>query len=241
MTGPGVRDSLMSAEDNRRMFDRIARRYDLMNRLLSLGLDRRWRRKAVSLLRPRGGRRYLDIGCGTGDMAIEVLRQCPEATVVGIDPAGRMLDIAAERVRKAALTGSIRLQAGDATELAFEDGSFSGIVTAFCMRNVTRRARAIRQMRRVLAPGGRAVILELTIPHNRILRLGHRLHTAWLVPLAGRLIARNPDAYRYLVDSVRHFRRPEELLATMAEAGFSDPCHVALLGGTVTIFVGRAE
>jgi demethylmenaquinone methyltransferase/2-methoxy-6-polyprenyl-1,4-benzoquinol methylase len=241
MTGPAVRDSLMSAEDNRRMFDRIARRYDLTNRLLSLGLDGRWRRKAVSVLRPRGGRRYLDIGCGTGDMAIEILRQCPEATVVGIDPAGRMLDIAAEKVRKAALTGSIRLQAGDATELAFEDGSFSGIVTAFCIRNVTRRARAIRQMRRVLAPGGRAVILELTLPRNRVLRLGHGLYAGWLVPLAGRLIARNADAYRYLLDSVRGFPRPQELLAMMAEAGFSDPCHVALLGGTVTVFVGRVE
>jgi demethylmenaquinone methyltransferase/2-methoxy-6-polyprenyl-1,4-benzoquinol methylase len=241
MTVPAGRDSLMSAEDNRRMFDRIARRYDLMNRLLSLGLDRRWRRKAVSALRPGAGRRYLDIGCGTGDMAIEIVRQCPGALVVGIDPAGRMLEIAAQRVRKAGLKGSIRLQTGDAAELAFEDGSFAGTVTAFCIRNVMRQARAIREMRRVLAPGGRAVILELTVPHNRVLRLGHRLHTACLVPLAGRLVARNAEAYRYLVDSVRHFRRPQELLAMMAEAGFSDPCHIALLGGTVTIFVGRAE
>jgi demethylmenaquinone methyltransferase/2-methoxy-6-polyprenyl-1,4-benzoquinol methylase len=241
MTAPAGRDSLLSAEDNRRMFDRIARRYDLMNRLLSLGLDRRWRRRAVSLLQPRGGRRYLDVGCGTGDMAVEIVRRCPGAKVVGIDPAGRMLEMAAERVRRAGLTDCIRLQAGDAAELAFEDDSFAGVVSAFCIRNVTRRALAVREMRRVLAPGGRAVILELTVPPNRILRLGHRLYTGCVVPLAGRLVARNADAYRYLVDSVRHFRRPDELLATMAEAGFFDPHCIGLLGGTVTVFIGQAK
>jgi len=241
MTAPPGCDSLLSAEDNRRMFDRIARRYDLMNRLISLGLDRRWRRRAVSLLQPRGGRRYLDVGCGTGDMAIEIARHAPGAEVVGVDPAGRMLEMAAERVRKAGLTDSIVFQPGDAGELAFEDESFAGVVSAFCIRNVTRRALAVREMRRVLAPGGRAVILELTVPHSRIVRLGHRLYTGCMVPLAGRLVARNADAYRYLVDSVRDFPRPHELLAMMAEEGFPDPHCIGLLGGTVTVFIGRAE
>jgi len=241
MTDPAARDSLMSAEDNRRMFDRIARRYDRMNAILSLGLDRRWRRRAVSALDPRPGRRYLDVGCGTGDIAMEILRRSPGSEVIGIDPSHRMLDLAAERARRAGLSDGLALRVGDATELAFPDASFAGVVTAFCIRNITRRARALAQMRRVLAPGGRLVILELTVPDGRVLRLGHRLYTGWLVPLAGRLLARDAEAYRYLVDSVRDFSPPRELLAAMGEAGFAHPRHERLLGGTVTIFLGHVE
>ncbi len=183
------RDSLMSADDNRRMFDRIARRYDLMNRLLSCGLDRRWRRKAVETLAPRPGGRYLDVGCGTGDLAVEILRQCPGASVVGIDPAEGMLAIAEAKIARAGLTGGAGFQTGDAEALDFADGEFAGVISAFCLRNIAHRTRALMEMRRVIAPGGQAVILELTVPTSRIVRAGHWLHTRCLVPLAGRLVA----------------------------------------------------
>ena len=238
--GSGPCESLLSAEDNRRMFDRIARRYDLMNRVLSLGLDRRWRRRAVAAMSPREGGRYLDVGCGTGDMALEVLRQAPGAEVLGVDPAEEMLRIAVQRIAKAGLSERIHFQAGDGMALPAEDRAFAGAVTAFCLRNITHRAAALAEMRRVLEPGAKAVILELTVPEGRFVRMGHWLYTRGVVPLAGRIIARSADAYRYLVDSVQDFPQPAEVLSTMEAAGFEEVRHERLHGGTVTVFVGRA-
>ena len=261
----------MTPDDNRRMFDRIARRYDLMNAVISLGLDRRWRRRAVGDLLEIGGRRtgvrelllpsagsghpeslsapdtctaspdfqYLDIGCGTGDMGIEIVRQCPAARVVGLDPAERMLDIARAKTAAAGLAESVTFVPGDATDLPFDDAEFAGIVTAFCIRNVADRFAAMSEMCRVLAPGGRAVILELTVPANPILAIGHRIYSRYLVPLAGGLIARSRDAYRYLVDSVAEFPPAAEVLAMLTRAGLSTPRCAPLAGGIVTLFTAE--
>ena len=237
--GAALRDSLLSARDNWCMFDGIALRYDRMNRLLSLGLDRRWRRRAVAALNPQPGQRYLDVGSGTGDVAIEILRQAAGATVVGIDPAQQMLEIAQAKVQSAGLEGRIGFQAGDVTALPFDDGVFSGVISAFCIRNVSHRLRALAEMRRVLAPAGRVVTLELTVPVSRLVRLGHRLYTRWLVPLAGSLVARR-EAYRYLVDSIEDFPRPQDVQSTLEEAGFGSTTCVRLSGGIVSIFVSRA-
>jgi len=230
----------MPARDNRRMFNSIARRYDLMNALLSLGLDRLWRRKAVEILDPREGGRYLDVGCGTGGMVIEILRRAPGATVVGIDPAEGMLEIAARRIQETTFADSVALQVGDGMELAFDDAPFTGIVSAFCIRNMVDRARAFGKMRRALASAGKAVIMELAVPDDPIVHLGHRLYTRCFVPLAGRLIARNEDAYRYLVDSINEFPQPAVVLAEMDKAGFSRTHHIPLHGGMVRVYVGLA-
>ena len=229
----------MDPDDNRLMFDRIARRYDLMNAVLSLGLDRRWRRRAVGELAPQPGRRYLDIGCGTGDMGIEIVRQCPAARVAGLDPAERMLDIARAKTAAAEMAGSVTFGTGDATDLPFADGEFAGIVTAFCIRNVVDRPGAMREMHRVLAPGTRAVILELTVPPNRLLAAGHRIYSRYLVPLAGGLIARSRRAYRYLVDSVAEFPPTPDVLAMLTRAGLSNARCLSLHGGIVTIFTAE--
>jgi len=218
------------------MFNGLARRYDGMNRLISLGLDRRWRREAVAALNPQPGQRYLDVGSGTGDVAIEILRQAAGATVVGIDPAQQMLEIAQAKVREAGLEDRIGFQAGDATALPFGDGAFSGVISAFCIRNVSRRLRALAEMRRVLAPAGRVITLELTVPVSRLVRLGHRLYTRWLVPLAGSLVARR-EAYRYLVDSIEDFPRPQDVQSMLDQAGFGATTCVRLNGGIVSVFV----
>ncbi len=235
------RDSLISPDDNRRMFDSLARRYDLMNRILSMGLDRRWRRKAVETLAPSAGGRYLDIGCGTGDVGIEILRQCPAVEVVGIDPAANMLDIATAKITKADLADSISFLAGDAAELCFDDASFTGVITVFCFRNIAHRAQALGEMRRVLGTGGRVVILELTTPRNALVRRGHRLYNRWLVPTAGRLIARSKDAYQYLTRSVEAFPTQAEVLELLRLAGFVNVRARAISGGIVTIFSGEVE
>ena len=235
---PG-RDSLMSPDDNRRMFDRLAHTYDRMNRLLSLGRDRRWRRKAVTRLAPQPRQRYLDVGCGTGDMILEILRQCPTADVVGIDPAENMLAVADAKLHRAGATDTVTLSTGDGMGLTFDDASFAGVVSAFCIRNIPDRLRAFREMRRVLAPGGKAVILELTTPRSRIVRWGHRLYTRRLVPLAGRLVAQRRDAYQYLVDSVEDFPVSSQVAEMMNTAGFTNTECIPLSSGTVTLFVAR--
>ena len=232
------RDSLMSADDNRRMFDRIARRYDLLNKVVSLGMDRGWRRKAVAELDPRGGERFLDVGCGTGDMGIEILRRQGGAKVVGIDLAERMLDIARGKVAAAGLADDVSFRIGDAERQAFDAASFDGVVSAFCIRNVAHRALALEQMGRVIRPGGRAVILELTKPRGKLMSVGHRLYNRWVVPLAGRVLS-SGQAYRYLVDSIEDFPDPDHITATMEEAGFHDVRRIGLTGGGVTLFVGR--
>jgi len=239
-TRPATGDSLMSAGDNRRMFDRIAGRYDLINGILSLGQARRWRRKAVEELVPRAGGRYLDVGSGTGAIAIEICRQCAEATVVGIDAAPRMLEIAREKVTRAGLADAVSFQVGDGTALPFEDCSFTGAVSAFCIRNVTHRAKALSEMRRVLIPGGYAVILELTVPLNRMARTGYRFYSRCLVPPAGALIAGSRDAYQYLVDSILHFPHPAELAAQATAAGFAQVRCATLALGVVSVIVGQA-
>lgn len=228
------RDTLTTPDENRRMFDGIAGRYDRLNRILSLGQDRRWRRRAVAQMVPRAGGRYLDIGCGTGDVALELLRQCPDTRVTGLDPSRGMLALA-----EAKSAGQIRYVVGDALSLPFADGTFAAVIMAFCFRNVVDRLRAAREMRRVTAPCGRVVVLELTVPESRLARFGHRLYNRWLVPLVGRLLAGRRGAYQYLSDSIEAFPRAAAVAELLAEAGLRQVRHVPMTAGAVTLFVGE--
>ena len=237
----GPSDAGVSRDGVRRMFDGIAERYDRMNHLLSLGLDRRWRREAVAALGPHDGGTYLDIGCGTGDVALEILGRCPGASVVGADLSPAMLAVAARKAAAAGKPDRLSLLVADGTALPFADGSFAGVATAFCIRNVADRPAALAEMRRVVAPGGNAVLLELTVPPNPLVRLGHTLYLRCIVPLLGRLLARREDAYQYLADSIRAFPSPESVVAMMGEAGFASPCCRALSGGIVALFAARVR
>ena len=237
MKRAGERDSLIPADENRRMFDAIARRYDVMNRLISLGQDRRWRRRAVDALGVAPGGCYLDIGTGTGDLCVEILRREPAARVTGIDPAEGMLAIARDNLRRAG--GSAALEVGDALALPYADRSFDGAISAFVIRNVEDRVQALREMRRVVRPNGTIVILELTVPRGRIMRLLHRLFGVTLLPLAARALS-NKEAYRYLVKSVREFPAPDQFIGLMRQAGIREPACTPLSGGIVTVFAGLA-
>ncbi len=234
MTNP-ERDTLISAGENRRMFDRIAPRYDLLNSLMSLGLHRYWRRKAVQHLLSGGGRDFLDIGCGTGDVALAILRQTPAARVTGIDPSTGMLALAVAKARRAGLADRVVYQDGDATTLPFPDASFDGIVCAFCLRNIADRRAALAEMRRVLRPGGTLSILELTAPRNRLLRGIHNLYTRRIIPLMGRVMSQK-NAYQYLADSIDHFPPAPVIVEELIKAGFPGSGHQSLTGGFVTLF-----
>jgi len=236
---PALSGALMSSGDNRRMFDQIAGRYDLLNALISLGLDRYWRRKAVAVLAPRSGEIFLDVGCGTGDVALEIVRREPRARVVGIDPAMAMLLLAGHKVRRARMADRVTFRAADVTSPAekFPEAPFDGVTCSFCIRNIPDRAAALGRMASVLRGGGRAVILELTRPQHRLARLGHKLYNRWLVPLAGRFLSR-AGAYRYLVRSIEYFPEPRAICDAMAGAGFQNVRMNGLSAGVVTLFTG---
>jgi len=231
-------DALITADANRRMFDTIARRYDLTNRILSFGLDRHWRKKAIQALVPADDKLYLDVGCGTGDVMIELLRQAPAARVWGIDPADKMLEVARYKLNEIQSLDRTDLLNADACNLPFDDGIFGGIISAFCFRNITDRRQALAEAKRTLSSGGRLVLLELTITERSWLAPFYKLHSRGIVPFVGRLVG-NREAYQYLSDSIYDFSCNVDVEEMMRNAGFSHVEKMPLSGGIVTIFVGQ--
>lgn len=236
-TPPAAIDTLITAAENREMFDRIAARYDAANRFLSLGMDRRWRRLATEALHPVAGGVYLDIGTGTGDVALEIVRQAPEAHVTGIDPSEAMLALARRKAAARKVSGSVAFVAGDALQLPVADGSCDGVISAFCFRNIVDRRHALGAIRRVLKDNGGLVLLELVHPAGRLIHLAYHAY-AWLIPALG-FLAGDAEAYRYLVRSIAGFPLPDAVEAMLDQAGFSGISHIALCGGVVSIFACR--
>ena len=211
----------------RGMFDRIAPVYDLMNRLMTAGLDGRWRRRAAAkVVWP--GDRVLDACCGTGDLAIEAERR--GGRVVGLDFSERML----ERARRK--SGTIEWVQGDALALPFADGEFDAATVGFGVRNLEDLERGLAELGRVLRPGGRIAVLEITRPRG-LLRPFFRLWFDVLVPLAGKMLP-GGKAYTYLPASVRRFPGPEDLSALLERAGFGDVQYELLGGGSVALHTG---
>jgi demethylmenaquinone methyltransferase/2-methoxy-6-polyprenyl-1,4-benzoquinol methylase len=222
-----------------RMFSAIAPRYDFLNRLLSAGRDRAWRREAVqeTTLPSRG--RLLDVCTGTADVALEAARQFPEAEIVGVDFSRPMIALGTAKVERALLTGRIRLQVAPAEALPFPDQFFDAATVAFGLRNIPDRLRGLREMSRVLKPGGRAVILEFTTPPGRLFRGIYLWYFHRVLPWVGRLVSGHPSAYSYLPASVSDFPSPDGLSDWMRECGFAEVSYRLLTGGIVAIHVGR--
>ncbi len=221
------------------MFDHIAERYDTLNFLMSLGMDRRWRGRLVRRLELRPGGRLLDLATGTADVAITAALSCRDLAVVGVDPSEQMLAIGREKVAARRLDGRITLTSGDAQALPFEDGTFDAVSIAFGIRNVPDRRRALAEMRRVTRRGGRVGILELTEPGSGILGALARVHVHHVVPLLGRAIS-SAEEYRYLQTSIAAFPPAEEFAAQMAGVGLEVVAVDRLALGATHVFVGRA-
>lgn len=223
----------------REMFDTIAPRYDFLNRLLSLGIDRRWRRFAVSLVQATHGGRVLDIATGTGDVALEVARQtAPDITIVGADVSREMVEIGRQKVAASPFAGRITFEIAPCEALPFPDLQFDAITIAFGIRNVVDRLQGLKEMSRVLKPGGRAIILEFSTPTSPLFRAIYLFYFLKVLPAIGGLFSKQ-SAYRYLPDSVMEFPSREEFKGLMAAAGFGDLRHYDLTFGIATVYVGE--
>jgi demethylmenaquinone methyltransferase/2-methoxy-6-polyprenyl-1,4-benzoquinol methylase len=201
------------------MFSGIARRYDLMNRLMTAGLDRRWRAAAAAAAAPAPGGEALDVCCGTGDLAFELAAEYQDVAVVGVDFSAAMLARAREKAALRPNGAAISFALADLMALPFADGRFAATTVAFGVRNVPDLRGALREMARVTAPGGRVVVLEITPPQSAAGRLFHAVWFDRCVPLLGALVAGDAGAYAYLPASVRSFPPPADLAALLVSAG----------------------
>jgi demethylmenaquinone methyltransferase/2-methoxy-6-polyprenyl-1,4-benzoquinol methylase len=218
------------------MFGKIVPRYDLMNRVMTLGRDGAWRRATVEAVKPTTGGRVLDVGCGTGDLTLELSRRGVRLAV-GLDPVPAMLGAAQAKLARRGVEAA--LIEGDGLRLPFPDSSFECVVSAFVMRNVPDLPAALRESYRVLRPGGRIGILELTPMQVPVLRELFRLYFHRVVPLVGGLISGEPAAYKYLPSSVDRFPTADQLSAMMDRAGFGRVRFRRFMLGTVALHLGE--
>ncbi len=220
-----------------RMFDRVAGRYDALNSLMTAGLHHRWRERAAARTGLGPGDSALDVCCGTGDMALELSRRVsPDGHVVGCDFSEPMLDLAREKAARRSAEG-VRFEWADALELPYDGERFDAVTVGFGVRNLADLDRGLREMARVLKPGGRAVILEITQPTRPPLSLFYSLWFDRIVPLLG-AFSSNPEAYSYLPESVRSFPSPRGLAEKMDAAGFEGIRYTVLAGGIIAIHSG---
>ena len=228
-------------EKIQQMFGAIAPRYDFLNRLLSFGIDRRWRTKAVRLLKYREGSRILDVATGTGDVALEIALRTPDSvTITGADFCREMVDLGMVKVAASPYANRIDLKVAPCEDLPFANETFDSITIAFGIRNVVDRKLGLAEMWRVLRLGGRMIILEFSTPRSLLFRQLYYFYFRRLLPVVGGMFSRY-NAYKYLPDSVLEFPSQEEFSRMIADAGFRNIHLHELTFGIATIYVGEKE
>ena len=216
------------------LFSALAKRYNAMTDIWTLGLHRLWKRQAIERCALRPGERVLDVATGTGDLAfLEAAAVGSPGRVVAVDSCVPMLDVARRRNG-----GAVDFREGDAMNLPFPDASFDVVTISFGLRNVADRDRALREFRRVLRPGGRLMVLDFSTPNSKVLKAVHDLAYFVLMPALGRAFAWHRDAHHYTADSIRTWLSPDALSAMMREAGFTDSHYTSLTTGFATVNLG---
>lgn len=226
-------------EGVKKMFDNIAPDYDKLNHILSLNIDKNWRKKAVRELadeaRPLN---VLDVACGTGDFTIEIARKVPHgSTVVGVDISDGMIAVGLEKLAKLGIDAA--LEVADCEALPYEDNTFDRISVGFGVRNFEHLELGLSEMYRVLAPGGKLVILELSVPSNAFIRWCYKLYFLKILPFIGGLVSGDRSAYEYLPASVLRFPAPDKFMAIMKSAGFDVVEHRAMTLGVCRMYIGK--
>ncbi len=218
------------------MFDNIAWKYDFLNRLLSLGIDKRWRKKAISTLENGSPARVLDVATGTADLSIELARRLPESQITGVDISEKMLDIGRKKVVKKKLDQRIELLYGDSEALEFPDHHFDAVTAAFGVRNFENLEAGLQEMNRVLKPGGQLVVLEFSRPRIFPLKQLFNLYFRYILPTVGRLTSKDPRAYKYLYESVQAFPDYDRFLSVLKKLGYKKCEYIILTAGICCIY-----
>lgn len=218
------------------MFDNIAPAYDFMNRAMTFGIDRLWRRRAVGMLRRHGTRRILDVATGTADLALLMARRLPQSAVTGVDLSEGMIAVGRRKVDEAGLGSRISLQCADCLALPFPDASFDAVTVAYGVRNFENLAAGYAEMARVLRPGGMLCVIELSTPRSPLVRPLYNIYTRRIIPAVGSMVAHDTRAYAYLPESIAAVPQGDDMLALMRRAGLAQTkCH-PLTFGTCSIY-----
>lgn len=221
-----------------RMFDTISPAYDLMNRIISMGQDRRWRRSAIKEIAGCKDGDILDIATGTGDMAFMIYDMILPHAITGCDISEGMLDMARKKAAAAGLDKKITFCNGDCSALPFKDAAFDAVTVAFGVRNFKDLKLGLSEISRVLKPGGKVSILELTVPENPLYRLGYDIYTKTVIPLLGRIIAKDFMAYEYLGESIHAMPQGKRMVALMESAGFAGCRYRYMTFGACAVYTG---
>ncbi|MDD6019438.1 MAG: bifunctional demethylmenaquinone methyltransferase/2-methoxy-6-polyprenyl-1,4-benzoquinol methylase UbiE [bacterium] len=222
----------------RQMFDSIAPAYDFMNRCMTMGIDKWWRRRAVRLVAKHRPQRLLDVATGTGDLAIQLCRTIKPQQIVGIDLSTGMLEIGRRKVAQQHLDHTITLEEGDCLNLRFADGEFDAVTVAYGVRNFEHLEQGYAEMHRVLAKGGMLCVVELSTPTNPIIKWFYDIYTRHIIPFIGRSKSKDARAYSYLPESIAAVPQGEAMLQIMRRVGFTDCRAIAMTFGTCSIYLG---
>lgn len=219
-----------------KMFDKIAFRYDFLNRFLSAGIDIGWRKKAIKLLLPVKPERILDVATGTGDFALTSYEILKPEKITGIDISEGMLELGRKKITKAGLDDRIELLNGDSEAILFEDNSFDAVTVAFGVRNFENLEQGLSEIKRVLKPGGKLIVLECTKPSMPVVKQFYNFYMKFITPKIGKIIANNNDAYQYLNDSVLQFPEKKYFIQILNKAGYRNTFYKTLTLGICTIY-----
>ena len=231
----------LSATENDRLFSEIAPKYDFANHLLSLNIDKKWRRELVRLSEVHSGERVLDVCTGTSEVAIQFAKANPVGEIVGIDLSEEMLGIAREKIENKELENKIELLKGNALELPFEDSFFDIVSVAFGLRNMGDYDKGISEMVRVLKNAGRLVMLEFSPPTESLFGRIYRFYLSKLIPFFGGVLSGSKEAYQYLSDSVCDFPKPEKIIEVMKKENLKNTYSKKLTAGIVYLYRGQKE
>ena len=225
------------------LFNNIAPEYDKLNHILSLDIDKIWRRRAVKyIIEPQKAQKLLDIACGTGDFTLAIAKKAnPESEIIGLDLSEEMMKIGRKKIEGEGYSSRISLVEGDSEAIKYSTGYFDRVSVAFGVRNFENLSLGLSEMHRVLKPGGRLVILELSIPSNPIFLYLYKLYFLKILPFIGGKISGNKSAYEYLPSSVMNFPKPDKFKGIMSDCGFKNIIYKPYTFGICSLFIGEKD